>query len=243
MAITPAAGCVSQTGAFVIGVVGGIGVSRGVLIKDIFKFDDALDAFGVHAIAGLIGSFMVGLFAKEEIGGANGAFYGHPKQLGLQVYGIVVTIGWSCFGTWLVMTFVDLLIGLRVSASKEGNMDRSQHGSTMYSQISSVPDRKQKLEDEKKGQKKTIVRRLRERKQANDADLDVIEDREVRPKRIPNMIGQVEMNEEHKETNGKRKQNPSGGEELGSLEEIVLEDDHKEASGALQSQEAEPEQI
>jgi ammonium transporter, Amt family len=126
VAITPAAGFVSQSGAFVIGVVGGVAVSRGVLIKDIFEFDDALDAFGVHAIAGLIGSLMVGLFAKEEIGGANGAFYGHPKQLGLQFYGVVVTAGWACVGTWLVMTFVDVCVGLRVSPSKEDNLDRSQ---------------------------------------------------------------------------------------------------------------------
>jgi hypothetical protein len=241
VAITPAAGFVSQTGAFIIGAVGGVAVSRGVLIKDIFKFDDALDAFGVHAIAGLLGSLMVGLFAKEEIGGVNGAFYGHPKQLGLQVYGVVVTAGWACFGTWLVMTFVDVFIGLRVSASKEGNMDRSQHGSTMYSQISSVPDRKQKLEDEKKGQKKTIVRRFKERNQANDTALDVIEDREVRQKRIPNMI---EMSEERKETNGTAKPNPQGGEELSSLEEITLDNDHKEPNGeALQKREEEGEGI
>jgi hypothetical protein len=87
------------------------------------------------------------------------------------------------------------------------------------------------------------VRRLRERKQANDADLDVSEVRDARPKRIPKMIGQVEMNEEQKETNGNGTQNSSRGEERGSLEEITLEDDHKEANGALQRQEVESEEI
>ena len=192
IAITPAAGFVPISGAFVIGIVGGVGVSRGVLIKEIFGFDDALDAFGVHAIGGLIGSIFVGLFAKQEVGGVNGAFYGYPKQLGLQIYAIVVTACWASFATWCIMHFVDFFIGLRVSQVKEGvGLDRSLHGSTMYSQITNVPQRKKDAEENRK---MTVIRRLRERSAANEAALDIVEERVIRqPKESKNrdveMIG------------------------------------------------------
>eukprot|EP00604_Paraphysomonas_vestita_P003754 CAMPEP_0174822948 /NCGR_PEP_ID=MMETSP1107-20130205/20104_1 /TAXON_ID=36770 /ORGANISM="Paraphysomonas vestita, Strain GFlagA" /LENGTH=304 /DNA_ID=CAMNT_0016043575 /DNA_START=913 /DNA_END=1827 /DNA_ORIENTATION=+ len=176
--ITPAAGYVPISGAFVIGLIGGFGVSRGVLVKEIFGFDDALDAFGVHAIGGVIGSFMVGLFAKEEIGGHNGAFYGDPKQLGLQVYSIVVTAGWASVGTGIIMYIIDKLIGLRVSAKTEKiGLDRSLHGSQMYSQITDVSDRRKDVEETRK---MTVLRRIREMRAAQDNALDAMEERVVR---------------------------------------------------------------
>ena len=142
MAITPAAGFVNTTGAFVIGVVGGLGCSQGVKIKDYFNFDDALDAFGIHGIAGIIGGLLLGCLATESIGGHNGLFYGDEKQLGHQVVGIAVTIAWSSIGTALIMLGVDFVLGLRVSATKEViGLDRSQHASTMYSQLTIVPKR------------------------------------------------------------------------------------------------------
>jgi hypothetical protein len=223
--ITPCAGFVSQTGAFVIGVVGGVGVSRGVLIKDILQFDDALDAFGVHAIGGLLGSLLVGLFAKEEIGGVNGAFYGHPKQFGLQLFAVVVSAGWACVGTFLVMTFVDLLVGLRVSVKKEGNMDRSQHGSTMYSQITEVPKNKKAAEEERK--KMTLMRRLKGTS-GNDEVLDASDGREMKERRIAKMI--TEEQKDHA---------AAGEEDEGFLEEVSLESNGHAGAVAVQAREAE----
>jgi hypothetical protein len=96
----------------------------------------------------------------------------------------------------------------------------------MYSQI---PDRAQKLEDEKK--KKTLVRKFKERNNVNDAALDVIEEKEGKQKRIPKMI---EMNEERKEANGMANPNPQGGEELPSdLVEIGLEDGTLQGEGEM----------
>lgn len=232
VAITPAAGFVSQTGAFIIGVVSGAAVSRGVLIKDILHFDDALDAFGVHAIGGVIGSFMVGLFAKEEVGGVNGAFYGHPRQLGLQVYAIVVTVGWAVVGTWGVMTFVDNLVGLRVRKSKEGNLDQSQHGSTMYSRLAAVPERKKEAEEERK---KTWIRKIRERNASKDAALDDVDHDldATRAAKLEKINRQVEMSSHHesKSMNGNSGPNPQGGEEH-NLEDVSLE----ESNGMISKQ-------
>lgn len=225
VAITPGAGFVNQTGAFIIGIVGGAAVSRGVLIKDILHFDDALDAFGVHAIAGVLGSLMVGLFAKEEIGGVNGAFYGHPRQLGLQVYAIVFTIGWAVVGTWGVMTFLDNLVGLRVSKSKEGNLDQSQHGSTMYSRLAAVPERKKEAEEERK---QTWLRRLKERNAAKDTVLDDVDQdldatRAAKLEKINRKLEMSSTNHESKSMNGKSVPNPQGAEEQ-NHESIALEE-------------------
>jgi hypothetical protein len=235
--ITPCAGFVSQTGAFVIGVVGGVCVSRGVLIKDILQFDDALDAFGVHAIGGVLGSLMVGLFAKEEIGGVNGAFYGNGRQFGLQLYAVTVSAGWACVGTFLVMSFVDLLVGLRVSATKEGNMDRSQHGASMYSQITDVPKNKKAAEEERK--KVTLMRRLKGTTSGNDEVLDATDGREMKERRIAKMITAEDKDEasgERYTTNGKATAAP--GEDQGFLEDVSLEENGH--NGAVtQSREAE----
>jgi hypothetical protein len=142
VAITPAAGYVNPTGAFIIGVAGGIACSQGVKIKNYFNFDDALDAFGIHAVGGVVGGLLVGCLAMESIGEVRGLFYGNPKQLGLQLYGMSVTIAWSVIGTGIIMLTVDMVFGLRVSASKELiGLDRTQHASTMYSQITNAPQR------------------------------------------------------------------------------------------------------
>jgi ammonium transporter, Amt family len=144
--ITPAAGFVSPSGAFVIGIVTGASCFAGVKIKNSFDIDDSLDAFGIHAIGGIVGGLLTGLLANSAIGGEDGAFHGSGRQLGIQIYGIVVSAGWSVVGTALVMLFVDQLIGLRVSKQSElVGLDRAEHDTTMTSQGSSaaahkVPD-------------------------------------------------------------------------------------------------------
>lgn len=137
--VTPAAGFVTPSGAFVIGIVTGICCCFGVKIKNIFDFDDSLDAFGIHAIAGVVGGILTGLLANETIGGQNGAFHGSGRQLGIQIYAIIVTMGWSAVGTSLVMFLVDKTLGLRVSAQSElAGLDRAEHGNTLTMQSSNT---------------------------------------------------------------------------------------------------------
>jgi Amt family ammonium transporter len=124
VAITPCAGYVDTTGAFIVGFLGGAITSQGVKIKEYFNFDDALDAFGIHGVAGVTGMVMSGLLAKSEISGApsdqQGIFYGGSFNfLGVQLVAIVFTVSWGCLFTAIILKLVDKVIGLRVSQYKE----------------------------------------------------------------------------------------------------------------------------
>ena len=135
VSITPAAGYVNSTGSFMIGLISGPVCYYGITLKKLLGFDDALDAFGLHGIAGVYGGLMTGLFAANF--GASGAFYGNGLQLGLQLYGIVVSTGWSVFMTTILLFLVDKLIGLRVSPNVEKcGLDRSSHGEGLYAERS-----------------------------------------------------------------------------------------------------------
>ena len=95
--ITPGAGYMGITGAFVSGLLAGPTCFFACQLKKTFKFDDALDAFGIHGPGGILGGLLTGLFAKEEmtIGvfepgvGVKGAFEGNAFQILLQLYGII----------------------------------------------------------------------------------------------------------------------------------------------------------
>ena len=135
VSITPGAGYVDATGAFFIGLLSGPVCYYGITLKKTLGFDDALDAFGLHGIAGVYGGFMTGLFANNF--GTKGAFYGNPLQLGLQMYGVVVSVLWSIFMTAAILAFVIKTIGLRVSAEVERcGLDRSSHGEGLYAERS-----------------------------------------------------------------------------------------------------------
>lgn len=134
VAITPASGYVDPTGAFFIGLLAGPVCFAGAKLKHYLGYDDALDSFGVHAVGGLYGGFMTGLFATDQIGGPgiNGLFYTNTKdgghQLGIQVYAMVVVAGWSAFMTLVILLILDWTIGLRVSAYHEHHgLDESLH--------------------------------------------------------------------------------------------------------------------
>lgn len=126
--ITPASGFVDQTGAFIIGLLAGPVCYAGVQAKHWAGYDDALDAFGVHGVGGTLGSIMLGFFAKPSIADeAHGVFYSDTyhggRQLGNQIYAVIVTIGWSIFMTTVILVVVDVLIGVRVSEETEDKGD------------------------------------------------------------------------------------------------------------------------
>ena len=133
IAITPAAGYVDATGAFFIGLLSGPVCYFGIRLKKYMGLDDALDAFGLHGIAGIYGGIMTGLFAKNF--GGLGAFYGNPKQIGIQLYGILITSCWSLLMTFLILQFVDFAVGIRISLDTEkAGLDRSLHGEGLYAE-------------------------------------------------------------------------------------------------------------
>ena len=119
--ITPAAGFVDQTGAFAMGLIGALCCYPAVVAKNKFGLDqkalrdDYPDAFGVHAIGGMVGTFWTGLFANPEINLlATGAFYFNDKLLGWQIVGIIFVVLWSAVLTAIIMLALKFTIGIDV---------------------------------------------------------------------------------------------------------------------------------
>ena len=133
--ITPAAGFVGPMPAMAIGVAAGLLCYTALNAKVKFRYDDSLDAFGVHGVGGTLGTIMAGVFASTAInsGGANGLLFGNPKQLAIQI-GAVVLVALYSFGVSMALfKVIDLVMGLRVGKDEEiEGLDISQHGEAGY---------------------------------------------------------------------------------------------------------------
>lgn len=123
VAITPASGFVGVSGALVIGAAAGLACYWGATtLKSKLGYDDSLDVFGVHAIGGIVGALLTGIFAVESIGGAQSSF-------GNQAFGVVVTVVFSAVMTAIILGIVSALVGLRVTPEAEiEGLDLEQHG-------------------------------------------------------------------------------------------------------------------
>lgn len=137
VAITPAAGSTGVFGAFAIGVITPVICFIMVaIIKPFFKYDDALDAFGVHGMGGIVGSILTGVFATHAVtgeGGAEGALYGDWHQLWIQVVATLVSIVFSAVVTYILYVIVDKTIGMRVCRRvEEEGLDIYEHGESAY---------------------------------------------------------------------------------------------------------------
>jgi len=135
VAVTPAAGFVSVLGALAIGLIGGAACYCGVTVKNKFRFDDTLDAFGIHGVGGTVGALLTGVFCTVAVNeaGANGLFYGNPLQMVRQAVAVGATIAYAVVVTWILLKAVDLFVGLRVTAEEEEQgLDWTQHGETGY---------------------------------------------------------------------------------------------------------------
>jgi hypothetical protein len=94
-------------------------------LKYRLRIDDALDAFGVHAVGGIVGGILTGFFSNEHINGADGVFYAPLDvgltQVGKQIYGIVVVTLWACIVSLIILLGLKYSIGLRVKPEVEMN--------------------------------------------------------------------------------------------------------------------------
>jgi Amt family ammonium transporter len=126
VAITPASGFVDPSGALIIGLVAGVACLWGATsLKRMLKYDDSLDAFGVHGIGGIVGALLTGFFAVEAIGGTAGGM----GQFMVQLKGTVITIVFTAVMTYIILKVVDLVMGLRVSEEQEREgLDIALHG-------------------------------------------------------------------------------------------------------------------
>ncbi len=137
VAITPAAGFVDVSGAIIIGLLVSVMCFFMVsVVKRKLGYDDSLDAFGVHGIGGIWGAIATGLFATPVIQSAySGAFYGNPKQLGIQFIAIIVTLIYSGVLTAVIFKIVEKTLGIRATDEEEIlGLDLTQHDEIAYNE-------------------------------------------------------------------------------------------------------------
>jgi Amt family ammonium transporter len=129
VAITPASGFVDPKGALIIGIVAGIVCFfAATTVKRALGYDDSLDAFGVHAVGGIVGALLTGVLAVKAIGGTDGSI----AQLVIQAKGIVWTIVYGGVVSFILFKVIDLVIGLRPAADEEREgLDQTQHGESV----------------------------------------------------------------------------------------------------------------
>jgi Amt family ammonium transporter len=134
VAITPASGFVGPLGSLCIGIAAGILCYWGCTgLKHMLGYDDALDAFGVHAVGGIVGALLTGVFAVEQYGGTAGLIEGNAMQVVNQIEGIVIVFVYDAIVSLIILKIVDIFIGLRVSdeVEREG-LDLALHGETVH---------------------------------------------------------------------------------------------------------------
>jgi len=143
VAITPAAGNVGVAGAFVIGTAAGLVCLWGVSgLKKLLGADDSLDVFGVHAVGGILGALLTGVFCAPSLGGpgfvtdwvkGTQGFTSIGEQLWVQTQAVGLTILWSGIVALVAFKLVDLIIGLRVAEEDEREgLDTASHGEAAY---------------------------------------------------------------------------------------------------------------
>jgi ammonium transporter, Amt family len=144
VAITPAAGNVGIPGAFVIGITAGIVCLWGVTgLKKLIKADDSLDVFGVHAVGGVTGALLTGVFNSPALGGpgfvidqvtGKTGYSSIPLQLLVQAKAVGLVFVWTAIAAFIAFKIADLLVGLRVPEEEEREgLDTSSHGERAYS--------------------------------------------------------------------------------------------------------------
>jgi Amt family ammonium transporter len=133
VAITPASGFVTPAAALVIGAVSGVVCFwAATSVKRALGYDDSLDAFGVHAIGGIVGALLTGVFAAKAVGNASGLLEGNAAQVWIQFKGILWTIVYCGVVSFILFKVIDLVIGLKVSEDEEREgLDQVLHGESV----------------------------------------------------------------------------------------------------------------
>jgi Amt family ammonium transporter len=137
VAITPGAGFVNPQASLVIGGLAGFICYGGIMLKNRFHYDDALDVVGIHGVGGTWGALATGLFACGivEIDGVPqlGLFYGNPNQLWIQFKSVVITWVFCFVASIIIFKIVDLVVGMRATDEEETKgLDVALHSETGY---------------------------------------------------------------------------------------------------------------
>jgi ammonium transporter, Amt family len=134
-AVTPASGYITTMASMLLGAVAAVICYYAIRFRQNRNLDESMDVWACHGMASSWGLIATGLFATLEVnaGGANGLFYGNPKQLGLQILALLVTMVFTFGMTFVIAKVLDLSIGLRVTPMEEEvGLDISAHGERAY---------------------------------------------------------------------------------------------------------------
>jgi ammonium transporter, Amt family len=135
VAITPACGFVGPMGAIVLGFFASfLGLWAVTKLKNLLGYDDSLDVFGIHGLAGIFGALATGILMSADFGGV-----GYPEgvtmasQMTTQAISVGITVLWTGVVSYVLLKLVDAVIGLRATeeVEREG-LDTAEHGERAY---------------------------------------------------------------------------------------------------------------
>ncbi len=133
--VTPAAGFVGPMSSLVMGLMAGVICYGSVLLKHRFKYDDALDAWGIHGVGGAVGAVLTGVFAAKmwNEAGQDGLLKGNAEPVLEQVIAVVAAGLYAALVTFILLKIIDATIGLRVDGEVEHEgLDAALHGESAY---------------------------------------------------------------------------------------------------------------
>jgi ammonium transporter, Amt family len=135
VAVTPAAGFVSPLSSIAIGGIAAAPSYFALLWRARTRLDDSLDVIAAHGVGGIVGALLTGVLAERTWNGvADGALFGNPRQLLVQLAAVVATIAYSTTVTLVILKGIAFASTLRANVREEGiGLDVTQHGEEAYS--------------------------------------------------------------------------------------------------------------
>jgi ammonium transporter, Amt family len=140
VAVTPAAGVVKPVGAMALGLAATCVCYGAIILKNKLKYDDSLDAFGVHGVGGITGSLLLSFFIRkswmENAAAAAGGSWTVWQQFGVQATAVIIAIAYSAILTLGIIFVVNKLVGFRASTEAEmQGLDHTYHGEQAYGML------------------------------------------------------------------------------------------------------------
>ena len=134
VAVTPAAGFAGPMGSIILGLIaGGVCLFFCTAVKSALGYDDSLDVFGIHAVGGIVGSILTGVFVSASLGGVGVDDYNMGVQVWKQIVAVAIAIAWSGVGTLIIFSLLRLVVGLRPATDQEREgLDLVDHGERAY---------------------------------------------------------------------------------------------------------------
>jgi Amt family ammonium transporter len=134
VAVTPAAGFISPLSAIVLGAIAAVPSYFALQWRARTSLDDSLDVVAAHGVGGTVGALLTGVFAQKSLNGlADGALFGNPGQLVVQLTAILAAIAFSGVMSFILLKAISLVVPLRAAVDDEASgLDISMHGEEAY---------------------------------------------------------------------------------------------------------------